>query len=268
MNDYNARFRLDGKIALVTGAARGLGAAMARTLVAGGARVMLSDILDKEGRGVAAELGANAAFVHHDVTREDEWEKAVAATVERFGGLDVLVNNAGTETAALFADCELEEFQRVMSINADGTFLGIKHGIRAMRPTGACGRGGSIVNLSSAAGLVGIMSIGAYCGAKGAVRLMTKSAAAECGRFGYGIRVNSVHPGLVKTEMGEKFLQNFVRLGLVPDYAAIDEAFLAAHPIGLGQPDDIANAVCFLASDASRWMTGAELAVDGGLTAV
>ncbi len=270
MNDYLRQFRLDGRVALITGAARGLGAEMAEALVAVGAKVMLTDVLVAEGEATAQRLraeGGEAGFQRHDVTQEADWVAAVEATLQRFGGLDVVVNNAGIETAAFFADCELADFRRTMAINVDGVFLGVKHAIRAMRPGGGAGRGGAIINLSSVAGLVGVPTLGAYCTSKGAVRLMTKAAAVECARLGYGIRVNSVHPGIVKTEMGANVVRNFARLGLAPDEAAADALVGSMHPLGYGQPADVANAVIYLAGDASRWTTGAEVVVDGGATA-
>ena len=261
-------FRLDGKVALVSGGARGLGAATAATLIEGGARVVIADVLDSAGRDTAKMLGADKAmFVHLDVTDEAAWEAAVAATIERFGGIDVLVNNAGIETTSLIENCSLDEFERTMAVNASGVFLGVKQAIRAMKPGGPSGRGGSIINISSGAGLKGIMGLGAYCASKGAVRLLTKAAAVECGRLGYGIRVNSVHPGMVKTEMGIKTLKDYVGLGLLRDEVSAEKAFAASHLLGLGRPQDIANGVCFLASDAARWITGIELPVDGGAIA-
>lgn len=260
------RFGLDGKVALVTGAARGLGAETARALAQAGARVVISDIADAQGATVAAGI-EGCVYHHHDVTCEADWQRVVAAVVAEFGGLDLLVNNAGVESTALFADCGLDEFKRVMSINVDGTFLGIKWAIRAMRPGGSAGRGGCIVNLSSVAGLVGVPGLGAYCSAKGAVRLMSKAAALECARLGYGIRVNSVHPGLVDSEMGSELIRGMAALGLAPDEAAARALFGALHPLGLGVPADVVGAVCYLASDAARWITGSELVLDGGLSA-
>lgn len=260
-------FQLNGKVTLISGSARGLGAATAQALVENGGKVMIADLLDTLGAETAARLGYdNAAFVHLDVTQEADWEAAVAAAVARFGRLDVVVNNAGIEAAALFADCTLEDFNRVMSVNVSGVFLGVKHAIRAMRPGGAAGAGGVIVNISSGAGIRTTPGLGAYCTSKGAVRLMTKAAAVECGRLNYGIRVNSVHPGVVPTEMGNKTVRDLVQIGLVPDEEAAQAALEAGHLIGIGRPTDIANAVCFLASEAARWMTGAELVVDGGWT--
>lgn len=271
MNDYNTRFRLDGKVALVTGAARGLGAEISQALVQMGAKVMLTDVLEKEGEATARQIdatGDQAAFLKHDVTDEAQWQAVIQATIERFGGFDVLVNNAGIEIPSFLADCELSEFRRIMQVNVEGVFLGVKHAIRAMRPGGAAARGGSIVNLSSAGGLIGFPTLAAYCASKGAVRLLSKSAAVECAKFGYDIRVNSVHPGLVKTDMGSNVVRNLVRLGLAPDEAAAESVFLDMHPLGFGQPSDVASAVVYLASNASRWITGTEQVVDGGVTAM
>ena len=260
MNEFN----LNGKVALISGSARGLGAATAEAMVAGGAKIVIADILDKEGRETAAKLGASGHYVHLDVTQESDWEAAVAATIKHFGGIDVVVNNAGIETTSLFENCSLEEFNRTINVNVTGTFLGVKHAIRAMKPGGASGRGGSIVNLSSGAGLKGTLALGAYCTSKGAVRLLTKAAAVECGRLNYGIRVNSIHPGVIKTEMGIKTLQDYVKLGLMPNEEAAEAAFVGAHLLGFGRPQDIANGVCYLASNAAQWITGIELSIDGG----
>lgn len=261
-------YRLDGKVALVTGAGRadGLGAAIAAALVAGGAKVLITDI-NPQGETVAAQLGASSAFVKQDVTLEADWERAMSAVLERFGGLDIVVNNAGIELAGFFADMSVEDFRRQMDVNTTSVFLGIKHAIRAMRPGGAAGRGGAIVNLSSIGGIKGAAGLGAYCGSKGAVRLMTKAAAVECARHGYGIRVNSVHPGLIKTDMGIQTLKAYVRLGLLPDEDVAEKAVASRYPLGLGSVADVANAVRYLSSEAGRWQTGAELVVDGGVNA-
>ncbi|MDH0893246.1 MULTISPECIES: glucose 1-dehydrogenase [unclassified Pseudomonas] len=271
MTHYLEQMRLDGKVALVSGAARGLGAEIAEALLQAGASVMLSDVLVELGEQTASRLaaahGGRAAFLRHDVTREADWIAAVDGTVDRFGGLDILVNNAGIETAALLAECELEDFQRTMAINVDGVFLGIKHALRAMRPGGASGRGGSIVNLSSVAGLVGTPGLGAYCASKGAVRLLTKAAAIEAARLSYGVRINSLHPAIIKTDMGINVVSNMVRVGLAPDAASADAFVESLHPLGYGLPRDVAAAVLYLASPAADWMTGAELVLDGGATA-
>lgn len=257
-------FQLHGKVALISGGARGLGLAIAQTMMDAGASVVLGDILTKEGEAAADKLGPRAAFVKLDVTNEADWEAACAATVKKFGGLDIVCNNAGIEHTALFENTTVEDFRRVQEINCTGVFLGTKHAIRTMKPGGLSGRGGSIINTSSGAGFKGVTALGAYCASKGSVRLMSKSAAVECGRLNYGIRVNTIHPGLIKTEMGIKTLRDYVALGLIADEATAEKAFNDAHLLGLGEPIDIANAARFLASDASKWMTGVELPVDGG----
>lgn len=263
-------FELSGKVALVTGAGRGIGAQIAGTLAAAGARVMATDI---DGAGAAAtvaaivQAGGTARSAAQDVTQEPAWEDIVAQTVSQLGGLDVLVNNAGIESMSFVADTSLEAFRRIMAVNVEGVFLGIKHAVRAMRPGGAAGRGGSIVNLSSVAGLVGSPGLSAYCASKGAVRLLTKATAVECGALKLGIRVNSVHPGIVRTDMGASVISGMARLGLVPDAATAEGLVQMMHPIGTCEPIDVARAVLFLASDASRRTTGAELLVDGGMAA-
>lgn len=271
MAESSVNFRLDGEIALVTGAARGIGAAVARALAEAGAAVMVTDVSEDAGKATAAAIaaaGGRAGFVRHDVTDEAEWRAAVARTVEAFGGLTCVVNNAGIETASLIADCDLADFRRVMAVNVDGVFLGVREAVRAMRPGGAAGRGGSIINLSSVAGLIGTPAHIAYHTSKGAVRLMTKAAAIECAALKYGIRVNSVHPAIVQTDMGESFVKDFVDLGLSPDMETARAAFLAATPMGcFGHVSDIAGAVVYLASPAARWVTGAEMVLDGGYTA-
>ncbi|WP_235943615.1 SDR family oxidoreductase [Zoogloea dura] len=257
---------LAGQVALVTGAARGLGLEVAGALAAAGVRVMLTDVLSEAGQAAAGGI-PGARFIAHDVTVEDDWIRAVDATMQHFGRLDIVVNNAGVESARLFADCSLEEFRRIQAVNVDGSFLGIKWGIRAMRPGGCAGRGGAIINLSSVAGLIGVPGLGAYCTAKGGVRLMTKAAAIECARLGYGIRVNSIHPAIIRTRMGDEVVQGLVDCGLAPDPATAEAAMAGLHPMGYGQPQDVASAVYYLASPAARWINGAELVLDGGLTA-
>ncbi|WP_394840155.1 glucose 1-dehydrogenase [Pendulispora rubella] len=272
MTDYTRAFRLDGKVALVTGAARGIGAEIARALAQAGARVLVTDVADDGGYGTAQAIrasGGTAEQVLHDVTSEPQWEAAIATAVRNLGGLDILVNNAGIERSAMLSQCSLEEFKQIHSVNVEGIFLGIKHATRAMSPGGVAGKGGSIINLSSVAGIIGVAGHGAYSTSKGAVRALSKSAAVECGRLGTGIRVNSIHPGLIpSTDMGTKFVDSYVELGLAPDREASIAALLALHPIGrLGEPSDIAAAALYLASDAAKWVTGSELVVDGGVAA-
>jgi len=264
MTDYGKLFRLDGKAALVTGAARGIGAAIAEALAQCGASVLVTDVAEPAGRQTVERIrkaGGKAEFHAHDVTDEKQWQAAIAAATKAFGKLDVLVNNAGIETAALLAQCELDDFKRVLDVNVNGVFLGLKHAVRVMKP------GSSIVNLSSVAGLIGTTGHIAYHTAKGAVRLMSKAAAVECAQLGTGIRVNSVHPAIVQTDMGTNFIQHAVDLGLAPDFAAAEAAFKAGHLLGFGATADVAAGVVYLASDAARWVTGTELVLDGGYTA-
>ena len=271
MTDIGKPFRLDVKTALITGAARGIGAAVAETLAAAGARVLVTDVLAGPGAATAERIGASgaeAAFFQHDVTDEAQWQAAIAFAERSFGRLDILVNNAGIEMAAFLADTTLADFRRVMDVNVNGVFLGLKHAVRAMAPGGSSGQGGAIVNLSSVAGIIGTSGHIAYHASKGAVRLMTKAAAIECAQLQTGIRVNSVHPAIIATDMGTSFVQDFVDIKMMPDYATAEAAFRAAHPMGhFGAVADVANAILYLASPASRWMTGSELVVDGGYTA-
>lgn len=265
MTDYTTLFRLDGRAAHVTGGANGIGAAIAEALSQCGAQVLISDRDAAAGEATARRLsdaGGQVVFEPLDVTDEAGWERVSAAVVSHFGHYDILVNNAGIETSALLAQCEQADFEQVMRINVTGVFLGMKHAMRSMPESG-----GSIVNLSSVAGLIGTAAHAAYHASKGAVRSMTKAAAIESAQLGRNIRVNSVHPAVVETQMGDQFLQDFVDLGVVPDMDAAREAFGAAHPIGFGRVEDIACAAVYLASDAARWMTGSELVIDGGYTA-
>lgn len=263
--DSAQRFRLDGKVALVSGAGRGIGAAVAEALAEAGAAVLVTDINAESGQAVASTItaaGGKAAFVAHDVVDEAQWQAAVAAAQKHFGSLDILVNNAGVETAALLTECTVNAFRSLMDINVTGVFLGMKHAAKVMKP------GASIINLSSVAGIIGTPAHIAYHASKGAVRTMTKAAAVELAKLGTGIRVNSIHPAIVDTEMGSNFIKDFVTLGLAPDFASAEADFKAAHPMGrFGTTDDIASAVIYLASEATAWMTGSELVIDGGFTA-
>src|SRR5260221_11403994 len=269
MKDYQQAYRLDGKVVLVTGAACGLGAEISRAFAQVGAKVLLTDVLAAPGREVAAEIraaGGVAAFSSRDVVQEGDWQTAIQTAVTRWGGLDVLVNNAGVETAALIAQCTAEDFRRVLDINVTGTFFGIKHAVRAMSPGGAAGRDGSIVILASIAAMIGTTAHSAYHASKGAVRTLTKAAAIECAQLATGIRVNSVHPGIVDTDMGRAFIQDFVDLKLAPDQASAEAAFKAAHPLGFGRPEDVAWSVLYLACAAADWRTDTGLGLDGGYT--
>jgi NAD(P)-dependent dehydrogenase (short-subunit alcohol dehydrogenase family) len=246
---------------MITGAAMGLGKATAQLLAREGAKVALTDVNEKEGAVAAndiASAGGEAIFLRHDVSREADWTDAIDHVVRRWGALSVLVNNAGLGIAGTAEDMTLEDWRRLMSVNLDGVFLGTKHAIRAMKRTG----GGSIINLSSIEGLVGDPNLAAYNASKGGVRLFTKSAALHCARSKYNIRVNSIHPGYIWTPMVSTYLQG------AGDVEAGRRELDKRHPLGhVGEPDDIAYGVLYLASEESKFMTGAELVIDGGYTA-
>ncbi|MFC7343382.1 glucose 1-dehydrogenase [Saccharopolyspora griseoalba] len=243
--------RLSGKVALVTGAARGQGAAIARGFVAEGASVVIADVREELGKQLADELGDAAVFQRLDVSDEDDWNAAVSATTQRFGRLDVLVNNAGVLTFAALEDMPLAEYERIVRVNQFGTFLGMRAAVPELEAAG----GGSIVNFSSVEGLGGMPNLVAYTASKFAIRGMTKAAATELGRR--GIRVNSVHPGMVDTGM----IRDFTGDG---DISPIGDMVPLGRP---GRPEDMVGLLVFLASDESAYCTGAEFVADGGATA-
>tara|TARA_Y100000780_G_scaffold120292_1_gene108492 strand:+ start:359 stop:1111 length:753 start_codon:yes stop_codon:yes gene_type:complete len=248
--------RLEGKVALISGGARGQGAAEAKLFAGEGAKVVFGDILDDLGKQVEAEIhevGGEALYIHLDVTNAADWASAVEAAVSRYGRLDVLVNNAGITIRKNVEDTTEEDWDRIMAINAKGVFLGTKQAIPAMRESG----GGSIVNISSTAGLVGSPYSGAsYAATKGAVRLFTKATAIQYAKE--GIRCNSVHPGLLETPMTQDMLAD----------AAHREERTQRIPLGrVGTAEDVAYGVLYLASDESSFVTGSELVIDGGATA-
>jgi 3(or 17)beta-hydroxysteroid dehydrogenase len=249
--------RLTGKTALVTGAASGLGAAISARLAAEGANVVLTDI-DMEGlQAQCSRIGTDTLALRLDVTSAEDWNSAVKATAAQFGRLDVLVNNAGITTMGSIEELDVDAFRHELEIDVIGVFLGCKSGVAAMK-----GHGGSIINMSSSAGLKAYSYLVGYNSAKAAVTLMTKSIALHCAENGYGIRCNSVHPGAIRTAIIDKVLAQ------VDDPEATLAGFEAAHPIGhLGHPDDISSIVAYLASDESRFVTGAAFSVDGGATA-
>ena len=249
--------RLDGKVALISGGARGQGAAEALLFAKEGAKVVFGDLLDDEGRQIeaqVAELGGDATYIHLDVTSADDWDAAVQTALDRYGRLDILVNNAGILGRRTgLEDTTSEQWDAVLNVNAKGAFVGTKAAIPALRDAG----GGSIVNISSIAGIIADPTgIPAYQASKGAVRLLTKSTALQ--HAADNIRCNSVHPGLIVTAMSEDVLAD-------PDRR---QEFFGSIPLGrLGTVDDIANGVLFLASDDDSFVTGSELIIDGGLVA-
>jgi 3alpha(or 20beta)-hydroxysteroid dehydrogenase len=260
---------LTGRKALVTGGARGLGAGMAEALARAGAAVMIGDILEDLGQSTAAsikETGATAGFVSLDVTDEGSWDAAIGKTVAELGGLDVLINNAGIEISALVVDLDPADLRRMLEVNVLGVALGLKHAFRAMRPGGIAGGGGSIVNVASVAATIAFPGIAGYSATKSAVDRLTRVAAFEAGKLGYGVRVNCVYPGLVPTEMGARLATDMVTLGLYPSVEAAIGDVVGLTPLGrLGEVGDMADAVVFLASDAARFITGVGLPVDGGM---
>lgn len=253
--------RLRGKSAIVTGGALGIGRACALKFAEEGAAVAVTDVDAAKGPLVVEEIrsrGGDAIFVRQDVADEAGWIDVMRTTAERYKKVDILVNNAGVALSKDVEHTTLEEWRRLMSVNLDGVFLGIKHAIPAMKSTG----GGSIINLSSIEGLIGDPNLAAYNASKGGVRLLTKSAALYCAKSGYNIRVNSVHPGYIWTPMVENYLKS------QGDVAAGRKLLDSLHPIGhVGEPDDIAYGVLYLASEESKFVTGSELVIDGGYTA-
>jgi NAD(P)-dependent dehydrogenase (short-subunit alcohol dehydrogenase family) len=258
---------LTGRTALVTGGAQGLGEGMAQALAANGARVVIADLQDDLGAKVADSLkGDGHGFVHLNVTNEASWENATTAAASDFGGLDILVNNAGVEITSLITEVDPRDIRTMLEVNVLGTALGLKWGLRTMRPDGLGGKGGSIINISSVAATIAFPGISAYSATKSAVDRLTRVAAMESGKLGYGVRVNCVYPGLVPTEMGMKLAVETSGLGLFASPEAAVAAVVELTPAGrLGEVADMADAVVFLASDASRFINGVGLPVDGGM---
>ena len=252
---------VDGRIALVTGAASGIGRACAERLAAEGAAIVLTDIQDEAGCAVADAItaaGGDVLYIHHDVTNEDAWRAVVSAVRDRYGRLDVLVNNAGVGIGGLVTEMSLELWRKQQAVNVEGVFLGVKHCLPLMRKSGA---NGSIINISSASGIRASAGYSAYCASKGAVRMFSKAVALECA--GDGIRCNSVHPGMTDTPIWQKSSASPGDSNV----GAPDLARLAAAMVPLkrpGAPTDIADGVLYLASDMSSYVTGSELVIDGG----
>jgi NAD(P)-dependent dehydrogenase (short-subunit alcohol dehydrogenase family) len=263
---------LDGKVALISGGARGIGGETARLMAKAGAKVVIGDVLDEVGRQTVAVIerdGGNADYVHLDVTKESDWTAAVDRALGTFGKLDILVNNAGVFIGKGIEEISMAEWERLVGVNMTGVFLGTRLSAPALREAAKSSEHGSaIVNLASIAGIVGSQLDPLYSMTKGGVTLFTKSAALEFARKGYRIRVNSIHPGVIQTDMGaQTFVSRAQRAG-TNDTTGVKESVLASVPWGrLGVPTDIAKGIVFLASDDAGYMNGSGLVVDGGMTA-
>jgi NAD(P)-dependent dehydrogenase (short-subunit alcohol dehydrogenase family) len=261
---------LSGRKALVTGGAQGLGEGMARALAAAGAKVVISDIQKDAGAAVAdaldQEYGGGNGFVAHDITDDGDWENAVVAANDVLGGLDILVNNAGVEITSLLTEVTADQIRKMLEVNVLGTTLGIKWGLRTMRPGGLAGQGGAIINVASVAATIAFPGISVYSATKSGVDRLTRVAAMESGKLGYGVRVNCIYPGLVPTAMGAGLANDVAQIGLFGSPEEAVGAVIELTPSGrLGAVEDMADAVVFLASDASRFINGVGLPVDGGM---
>ncbi len=257
-------YDLTGRKALVTGGAQGLGAAQAEALAKAGAAVVIADVQEDAGKATADKIGGG--FVALDVTDDTGWETVIAGTIEALGGLDVVVNNAGVEISGLVVDFDPAALTKMLHVNVLGTSLGVKHAFRAMRPGGAAGNGGAVINISSVAATIAFPGIAGYSATKSAVDRLTRVAAMESGKLGYGVRVNCIYPGLVPTEMGNQLAVDMQTLGLFPSVEAAVGEVVAQTPLGrLGEVTDMADVVVFLASDGARFITGAGIPVDGGM---
>lgn len=256
MSDLNSSGQLQGKIAIVTGAASGLGFGIASRCVAEGAQVILTDIDAEGGARAAQELGSSTRFVHHDTSRVDHWQRLIAVAEESFGRLDILVNNAGVTLMGSVEDVSIEDFDRTWAINTRGTFLGCRFAIGLMKQQ----KSGAIVNIASVSAFKPQPELVAYNASKAAVALMTESIALHCAKSGYGIRCNSINPGVIHTPMLDKVIAQ------VDNGEALMDSYKAMHPIGrIGVPEDIAGMAVYLASDAASFITGSAFTVDGGL---
>ena len=259
--------RLDGKVVFLSGAARGIGGATARLMASVGAKVAIGDMLDEPGRKLAKEI--DALYLHLDVTQEASWKAAMEATLKQFGKLDVLVNNAGIFNGKGVEEATIDEWNRLVAVNLTGVVLGTRAALPHLKKSGATSpHGAAIVNLASVAGLVGSQLDPLYSLTKGGVTLFTKSTALEFGRKGYRIRVNSIHPGVIDTDMGQQTFAMRAKAMGTNDTDPARNASIRMHPIGrLGVAEDIAKGIVFLASDDSGFTTGSGLVVDGGYTA-
>ena len=259
-------FDLTGRKALVTGGAQGLGEGMAQALARAGAHVVVADVQEDLGPKVAESLGSGHGFVRLDITDDANWESAIAEATGFLGGLDIVVNNAGVEITSLLVDLDPDQVRKQLEVNLLGTSLGIKHAFRAMRPGGVAGQGGTVINVASVAATIAFPGIAVYSATKSGVDRLTRVAAMESGKLGYGVRVNCIYPGLVPTAMGMGLASDCAGLGLFGSVEEAVGAVIELTPSGrLGEVADMADAVVFLASDAARFITGAGLPVDGGM---
>lgn len=258
-----------GRVALVTGGARGIGAAIAHRLGVDGASVVIADVLDEEGERTVQRLtqqGIDAHFIHLDVTDEASWGNAIFETLATCGGFDILINNAGIEVTTLIADADPDAFRRLCDVNLTGVLLGMKSAFNAMRPEGTAGNGGVVINVSSTAAQTAFPSTGPYAATKAGVERLTKIGAVEAGRLGYGVRVNCVYPGFVATSLSAASGKKAVELGLFPSAEALEGFLKEQTPLGrLGTPDDVAETVAFLCTDAAAFVTGVGVPVAGGM---
>lgn len=260
----------EGKVVVVTGGACGFGAEFARSFAAADASVVISDILEDTGRKTAHEIakaGGAAHFVRHDVRSDEEWGNLVDETLEQFGGIDILINNAGIEVSKLIINTDAEEYRNLLDINLVGPTLGLKHAFLAMKPGGRAGKGGVVINLSSVAGITSTPGVAIYSASKAGIIRLTEVAAVEAGALGYGVRVHCLCPSLMRTELGERLINDFATLGLAESTQAIADHVLNRTPLGrFGTPADVAKAALYLASDAASFLTGVSLPVDGGMS--
>ena len=260
---------LTGTRVLITGGARGLGLRTAQVLAERGAAVVLADVDESAGTAAADALtadGRTASFVALDVTDDASWTRAMEQATGALGGLDALVNNAGIEISDLFVDLDADNVRRILDVNVVGTALGVKHAFRSMRKDDGTGTGGAIVNIASVAATIAFPGIAAYSASKSAVERLSKVAAAESGRLGYGVRVNTVCPGLVPNAMGAQLAGDMERLGLFPSAQDAVVAVVGLTPSGrLATEDDIANGIAFLLSSDSEFVNGTTLSIDGAM---
>jgi NAD(P)-dependent dehydrogenase (short-subunit alcohol dehydrogenase family) len=259
-----------GKSVLITGGAGGFGAAFSLALAERGAAVMLTDINEAAGAEAAKAIidrGGRCAFMVHDVTDDASWDRVVQAALDEFGGLDIVINNAGIEISQLLIDTEPAECLALLNINVVGTMLGIKHAFQVMRPEGAAGKGGVILNLASVAAISATPGLAVYSASKAGVANLTWVAAAESGRQGYGVRVNSLCPSLIDTAMGRKLIKDFAEMGFGESTGEVENALLERMPIGrYGTVRDVVEAALYLCSERSSFLTGVSLPVDGGMS--